>query len=387
MLKSEVQHQFWVTKKIVQRKLGSKEDEHIVSSDAGLDAKIALLKSISETCLNLNRVLEQYQERLCILSQEECSFGKFLKEIGKRSKTTGSSIINSGKAIYFSGQQRMSTRGPLIRLHHEVDIFRCRAISDTVTTVNNMEKERTEYRAALSWMKSLSTQLDPDNGKGLDKFRRAQAHVRIGKDNFDKLSMDCIQKIDLLSAARCNMFSHCLVAYMATILQFSKKSESTFNAVAEALTSNPQYDFYVLKDLHPNANPINLPAEDVDKNMFFSAEFKDALCDSPTKSPKEAQNENVHLQEFETSANSDSMWFDDTEIDKYVASLKFDISKPTETNINNQKENKTKTCLKKSDEKENSVSNWFNLFSELDPFENQEKFDSKLYTKSNSQQT
>lgn len=199
MLKSEVQHQFWITKKTVQRKLGSKEDEHIVSSDAGLDSKIALLKSISETCLQLNKILEQFQERLCTLSQEECAFGRFLKEIGKRSKTTGSSIINSGKAIYFCGQQRMSVRVPLLRLHHEVDIFRCRAISDTVTTMKYMEKERTEYRAALSWMKSLSMQLDPDNGKGLDKFRRAQSAVRIGKDNFDKLSMDCIQKAFFLN--------------------------------------------------------------------------------------------------------------------------------------------------------------------------------------------
>lgn len=58
-----------------------------------------------------------------------------------------------------------------------------------------MEKERTEYRAALSWMKSASTELDPDTGKGLDKFRTAQTHVRTAKRNFDSLSMDSIQKV------------------------------------------------------------------------------------------------------------------------------------------------------------------------------------------------
>lgn len=62
-------------------------------------------------------------------------------------------------------------------------------------TLQIMEKERTEYRAALSWMKSASTELDPDTGKGLDKFRTAQTHVRTAKRNFDSLSMDSIQKV------------------------------------------------------------------------------------------------------------------------------------------------------------------------------------------------
>lgn len=47
MLKSEMQHQYWVTKKTVQRRLGSKEDQCVVSSDAELDAKINLFSSIS----------------------------------------------------------------------------------------------------------------------------------------------------------------------------------------------------------------------------------------------------------------------------------------------------------------------------------------------------
>ncbi|XP_055916371.1 islet cell autoantigen 1 [Eupeodes corollae] len=393
MLKSEVQHQFWITKKTVQRKLGSKEDEHIVSSDAGLDSKIALLKSISETCLQLNKILEQFQERLCTLSQEECAFGRFLKEIGKRSKTTGSSIINSGKAIYFCGQQRMSVRVPLLRLHHEVDIFRCRAISDTVTTMKYMEKERTEYRAALSWMKSLSMQLDPDNGKGLDKFRRAQSAVRIGKDNFDKLSMDCIQKIDLLAAARCNMFSHCLVAYMTAILQFSKKSKSTFEAVAQALVSNPRYDFCVLKELSQNIESIQIQTDDTDQSMFFSSDFKDTLTDSPAGKTIEHTTENMLLEDFNNTSSFENNWFGDIEIDKYIT----DIHNPHSPSIKtesytkcqrdtNLSKNETKASFQKSDEKD-SVSNWFNLFSELDPFENPQSFDLKLYTKSNSQQT
>lgn len=195
MLKSEMQHQFWITKKAVQRKLGSKEDEHIISSDSELDAKIEVYKSISATSIELSKIIDQYQERLCILSQEESVFGRFMKEAGKRSKTTGQTITNTGKAVSYCGQQRMCVRVPLLRLQHEVDVFRFRAVTDTQNTIAAMEKERTEYRAALEWMKSASTELDPDTGRGLEKFRTAQSHVRNAKQLFDNLSMDSIQKV------------------------------------------------------------------------------------------------------------------------------------------------------------------------------------------------
>lgn len=89
----------------------------------------------------------------------------------------------------------MYVRVPLLRLQHEVDIFRNRAIVDTQSTITTMEKERTEYRAALEWMKSASAELDPDTGRGVEKFRTAQSHVRAAKQNFDTLSMDCLQKV------------------------------------------------------------------------------------------------------------------------------------------------------------------------------------------------
>lgn len=297
MLKSEVQHQFWITKKVVQRKLGTKEDKHIISSDAELDSKIEVFKSISDTSLNLCKIIDQYQERLCILSQEECVFGRFLKEAGKRSRTTGGSIAHTAKAVSFAGQQRMCVRVPLLRLQHEVDVFRCRAIKDTEQTLQTMEKERTEYRAALSWMKSASQELDPDTGKGLDKFRTAQAHVRVAKHNFDGYSMDSIQKvsatlkdlsnpilyniiiinpfqIDLLAAARCNMYSHALVAYVTELKNFAQKAASTFQTISKALIIKPKYDFCVLKELSQNEGSTEevppIEAVDKDQSLFFA---------------------------------------------------------------------------------------------------------------------
>jgi len=61
----KMQHQFWVTKQALSRKLGKKEDECIIASDAELDAKLELFRSIQESCSYLQRVIDRYQERLC----------------------------------------------------------------------------------------------------------------------------------------------------------------------------------------------------------------------------------------------------------------------------------------------------------------------------------
>lgn len=97
--------------------------------------------------------------------------GRFLKEAGKVDKTrAGKMMTNVGKSLSFSGQQQLILRTPLLRLSQEVETFRQRAISDTLSTLKAMEKQRIEYRAALSWMKDVSQELDPE--KHLDKFRK-----------------------------------------------------------------------------------------------------------------------------------------------------------------------------------------------------------------------
>lgn len=76
MLPNNMQHQYWVTKKSVLRKLGGKEDDCIISSDAELDAKLELFKSVNESCVQLQRIIDLYQERLCYLAQEENALGR-----------------------------------------------------------------------------------------------------------------------------------------------------------------------------------------------------------------------------------------------------------------------------------------------------------------------
>ncbi|XP_045496156.1 islet cell autoantigen 1 [Colias croceus] len=296
-----MQHQYWVTKKTVLKKLGTKEDECIIASDAELDAKLELFQSISESCLQLQRVLDQYQERLCVLAQEENSLGKFLRDAGKNNDAAGKHMVTAGKAISYAGQQRVSIRSPILRLHHEVETFRCRAVKDMRATVSAMEKARIEYRAALSWMKSTSAQLDPDTGRGLDNFRKAQRQVRESKKVFDKLTLDVLQKIDLLAAARCNMFSHVLSNYQNSFLGFSAKVAQTLAATIESMNSTPQYEFCILKSLSENDIEEESLAQDKDQLLFFQDEYKD---DGPTTKKTDDQTEKQNT-ENETSATQE----------------------------------------------------------------------------------
>lgn len=58
-----------------------------------------------------------------------------------------------------------------------------------------MEKERTEYRSSLSLMKTCSTDIDPDSGRGLERYRQSQKYVMFAKQKFDKMSLACLHKV------------------------------------------------------------------------------------------------------------------------------------------------------------------------------------------------
>ena len=206
-----------------------------------------------------------YQDKLIVLSIEEGEMGRFLKSQSTYDNKTraGKMMAAVGKAQNFASQQRTSLRLPLVRLYNEVETFRFRAIEDTLMTVRRMENARTEYRGALLWMIDVSTQLDPDTSKKLEKFRRVQAQVKKTKMKFDRLKTDVIQKVDLLSASRCNMYSHVLVQYQQTLILFWEKTARTMNAVADAFKGYQYYEFNIIKDLvEPSKRLARMAAAD-----------------------------------------------------------------------------------------------------------------------------
>ncbi|XP_060833201.1 islet cell autoantigen 1-like protein [Bombus pascuorum] len=289
---TKMQHQFWVTKQALSRKLGKKEDECIVASDAELDAKLELFRSIQESCSYLQRIIDKYQERLCNLAQEENAMGRFLKDAGKQDKTRAGKMMTAvGKSLSYSGQQRLALRAPLGRLYQEVETFRQRAIEDTLQKVQAMEKARTEYRAALSWMKNISQELDPDTSKQLERFRKVQTCVRQGKIAFDNLALDCLQKVDLLAAARCNMFSHALVLYQSTLLNFTEKSAQAYSTIASSFKGYQRYDFMVVREL---AEPSSKLAQETggdddldekEKLSIFDMDYHDSVEEAEEVKP------------------------------------------------------------------------------------------------------
>lgn len=235
------QQRYWKTKQTLIRVTGQRQDEHVVASDAELDAKLEVFHSIQRTCMELLKVVEQYQRRICCLSQEEAELGRFLRSQGSQDKSRAGKIMQAtGKALCFSSQQRLALRPPLGRLYQEVETFRYRAISDTWLTVNRMEQSRTEYRGALLWMKDVSQELDPDTNKHMDNFRRVQAEVRSAKSGFDRLKGDVCQKVDMLGASRCNLLSHVLTTYQTTLLHFWEKTSRTLAAIHESFKSGQQ---------------------------------------------------------------------------------------------------------------------------------------------------
>ncbi|XP_067418233.1 islet cell autoantigen 1 isoform X2 [Emydura macquarii macquarii] len=284
---NKMQQKYWKTKQTLIKVTGKKEDEHVVASDADLDAKLELFHSIQRTCMELLKAIELYQKRICFLSQEENELGKFLRSQGSQDKTRAGKMMQAtGKALCFSSQQRLALRAPLCRLYQEVETFRYRAISDTWLTVNRMEQYRTEYRGALLWMKDVSQELDPDLYKQMEKFRKVQAQVRHAKLNFDKLKTDVCQKVDLLGASRCNLLSHVLTTYQTTLLHFWEKTSHTMAAIHESFKGYQPYEFTMLKSLQ---DPVN--------KLTDIAEKEEDLQTASTKSVEDQQSQLISLDE------------------------------------------------------------------------------------------
>ena len=60
-----------------------------------------------------------------------------------------------------------------------------KGIGELREEIEMMEEARTDYRAALSWLRATS--VDPDKLGQIEKFRRVQAEVKASKERFDQM--------------------------------------------------------------------------------------------------------------------------------------------------------------------------------------------------------
>ncbi|XP_058405613.1 islet cell autoantigen 1-like protein isoform X3 [Diceros bicornis minor] len=310
---SRMQKKYWKTKQVFIKATGKKEDKHVVASDAELDAKLEVFHSIQETCTELLRIVEKYQLRLNVISEEENELGLFLKFQAERDTTQAGKMMDAtGKALCSSAQQRLALYAPLSRLKQEVATFSQRAVSDTLMTINRMEQARTEYRGALLWMKDVSQELDPDTLKQMEKFRKVQIQVRNSKTSFDKLKMDVCQKVDLLGASRCNMLSHSLIAYQRTLLGFWEKTARMMSRIHGAGTGFHPYDFVALKQLQDTpGKPTEDDREQIENNSLVENLNKLVLSDEDVSlgsepATKDHKEKHFQTREFEAPQISNS---------------------------------------------------------------------------------
>eukprot|EP00794_Sanderia_malayensis_P017603 gene17603-19356_t len=276
-LKGKIEQKYWKTKQKVLEKFKKDQDEFVVAGDADVDARLEAYKHINLTCSQLMMATEAYQNRIFALSQDENEMGRFLRDQGAIDKTkAGKMMIAVGKAQSYAAQQRLSLRLPLVRLYQELETFRFRAISDTTITVEKMEGYRTEYRAGLLWMAEVSKELDPDVNKRLDKFRDVQIQVKENKKKFEKYKADVSQKIDLLSASRCNLLSATLAAYQQCMLKFLEQTTKTYQSVMEQFKGHPSYQFSILKHIMPNNGIADDDEDDLKSGRRKSKEMEQA---------------------------------------------------------------------------------------------------------------
>ncbi|XP_013012964.1 islet cell autoantigen 1-like protein isoform X3 [Cavia porcellus] len=267
---SRMQKKYWETKQVFIKATGKKEDEHVVASDAELDAKLEVFHAIQETCTELLKIVEKYQLRLNVVSEEENELGLFLKFQAERDATQAGKMMDAtGKALCSSANQRLALCTPLSRLKQEIATFSQRAVSDTLMTINRMEQARTEYRGTLLWMKDVSQELDPNTLKQMEKFRKVQMQVRNSKCSFDKLKRDVCQKVDLLGASRCNTLSHSLATYQRTLLRFLEKTSQMMPQIHETCTGS-QYDFVALKQLQDTPSKLTEDNKEQLEGIFLT---------------------------------------------------------------------------------------------------------------------
>lgn len=71
-----------------------------------------------------------------------------------------------------------------------------------------------------------------------------------------------MQKVDLLSASRCNLLSSTLAAYQQAMLKFWENTSKSMNQVAEQFKGYPTYQFQMLKSLNPMMEPDEKGSDD-----------------------------------------------------------------------------------------------------------------------------
>ncbi|KAK2704033.1 islet cell autoantigen 1-like [Artemia franciscana] len=404
---NKLEQTLWTTKSIVTRKIKKSEETLVAPSDLELESRLELFSSIDETTTQTEIIMKIYKERLCLLASEEAALANFLRDVGKADKTGAGKVMGTAaKAMAQVAQQRAALRHPIMRLHQEVVTFRKRAIADSAKTVAICEKKRDDYKGSLMWMANVSQTLDPDATRQMMKFRKVQGQVKDSKKTYDGMKLIAIQKIDLLAAARSNLFSHSIANYQKMFIEFLTSSSQCLETAAERLKEPVKFRFSVLKELGTleSLNEERVEGSSNDKLLFdfdysdqkpsdestrsidegdgdlidtsqLLAELNDALDGFKAVEPETTDLLDLGLSQIGQSVNKNLVEADFDFADIYsplvIDGLANDLSQMLDlksapevygsSSVKKQEINPTQKTETKSHVK------WFDLFSELDP--------------------
>ena len=234
-----------------------------------------------------------------------------------------------------------------------------------------MEKLRTEYRAALNWMKSESKNLDPEAMHGMEPFRKVQNQVRISKTKFDQMKLNCLQKIDFLTAARCNLFSYCLMVYQQEFFQFVNGAYLLFaNAAAKLSQIQTLVDNRRLAEVKEMTKYVNLTFLKVHETLLKMSRniFR------PTIDTKDQNQEDVGVTDHEKDNNDLLLDFNNEPEDYWPSKLIQSTDTDSVLTLDRDRaQNNTKKITQNIGDKTasstslNAQLSWLHLFEDLDP--------------------
>lgn len=207
-------------------------------------------------------------------------------------------------------------------------------------------------------------------------------------------------QIDLLAAARCNLFSYSLASYQTNWQQLNQKNEEVLEAHIKLIEKEPRkHNFGILKDLaeevessekanEEQTEPAKMEVDDKDQRLFFGDEFSDAAPAASKSEESKASESEEKLIDYErdfddllSSSNlllpsqllmDDSLFNNDASVD-LLGSLMPSQAEQSQSSgdlLSTAKENAAQ-LNKNPSKKSSDVSKWFNLFSDLDPLNQQ----------------
>lgn len=197
--------------------------------------------------------------------------------------------------------------------------------------------------------------------------------VRRGKSNFDKLAVDCSQKVDLLAAARCNMLNHSLSFYQNKILEYAKKSAHAYAKLTDALQRQSEASYRE----EPKKGVIEEKKEIVPEKAV--EDIKDEVVDE--KKEEEESNESVLSSlNWEASPAPEQTPSQDLLVElNSIFNSNFGDEQPNEFMPSNLLSLKSQDTGKKffnfgskdseKSEKGQKATSWLSLFKDLDPLE------------------